>query len=94
MEPNGFDSLLPPLSTEEFSALEADIKEHGVRHPVFIDEKGDVLDGRHRLKNRPKRTKEGNQRPFAGREGSLRLPVQLRKTQPVAGSEGRRRGRR
>jgi ParB-like chromosome segregation protein Spo0J len=45
--------LLPPLSTEEFTALKADIKEHGVLHKVFVDEDGEVLDGRHRLKIDP-----------------------------------------
>jgi site-specific DNA-methyltransferase (adenine-specific) len=44
-----FDNLLPPLSTEEFSALKADIREHGILSPVFVDEDGNVLDGKHRL---------------------------------------------
>lgn len=48
-----FHDLLPPLSSEEFAALKADIKEHGVLHPVFVDENGEVLDGRHRLKIDP-----------------------------------------
>lgn len=46
--------LLPPLSSEEFDALKADIKANGVLHPVIVDENGDVLDGRHRLKIDPK----------------------------------------
>ena len=49
-----FADLLPPLSTDEFNALKADIKANGVRDPVWIDEDGNVLDGRHRLKIDPK----------------------------------------
>ena len=51
--PDAFSDLLPPLSTEEFEALRADIKANGVLHPVFVDEAGAVLDGRHRLKIDP-----------------------------------------
>lgn len=57
-----FDDLLPPLSTEEFDALRADIKANGVLHPIFVDENGEVLDGRHRLKidpNAPRRVIKG-----------------------------------
>lgn len=49
-----FAELLPPLSTEEFNALRADIKENGVRDAVIVDEDGNVLDGKHRLKIDPK----------------------------------------
>lgn len=43
--------LLPDLSTEEFSALKADIATHGVRVPVVVDaETGAVLDGHHRTR--------------------------------------------
>lgn len=49
--------LLPPLSTEEFAALRADIKAHGVRDAVIVDEHGEVLDGNHRLKIDPKAPK-------------------------------------
>jgi site-specific DNA-methyltransferase (adenine-specific) len=45
--------LLPPLSTEEFEALRSDIQQHGVQHSVFVDENGEVLDGRNRLKIDP-----------------------------------------
>lgn len=48
-----FADLLPPLSTEEFEALRADVKEYGVRNPVFIDEDDNVLDGHHRLRIDP-----------------------------------------
>lgn len=44
-----YTSLLPPLSTEEREALEADIAERGILVPVVLDdETGDLLDGNHR----------------------------------------------
>lgn len=49
-----FRDLLPPLSTDELAALRADIKEHGVLMPIFVDEEGQILDGRHRNKIDPK----------------------------------------
>lgn len=48
-----YSDLLPPLSTEEFAALEADIRANGVREAVVVDEVGNVLDGHHRLKIDP-----------------------------------------
>jgi len=57
-----FDALLPPLSSDEMNALRADIKANGVLHPVFVDEDGNVLDGRHRLKcdkNAPRKVIKG-----------------------------------
>ncbi|GAF89066.1 unnamed protein product, partial [marine sediment metagenome] len=47
---NKYADLLPPLSTEEFNALKADIKANGMREPICVDENDDVLDGHHRLK--------------------------------------------
>lgn len=41
--------LLPPLSPEDFAALEASIIEHGVLVPVEYDEDGNILDGHHRV---------------------------------------------
>ncbi len=41
--------LLPPLSPEDFAALEASIIEHGVLVPVEYDEEGNILDGHHRV---------------------------------------------
>ncbi len=41
--------LLPPLSAEEFAALEASIVQHGVLVPVEYDEAGEILDGHHRV---------------------------------------------
>lgn len=48
-----YAELLPPLTTVEFEALKADIKANGMRHPVEVDEDGNVLDGKHRLKIDP-----------------------------------------
>jgi DNA modification methylase/predicted transcriptional regulator len=45
--------LLPPLSTEEFEALQNDIAVNGIRQPIFVDENGDILDGHHRYKIDP-----------------------------------------
>lgn len=39
---------MPPLSPEEYQALEASIREHGVQVPILVDESGVVIDGHHR----------------------------------------------
>lgn len=57
-----FQDLLPPLSSEEFAALKADIKANGVRDAVYVDENDVVLDGRNRLKicpSAPRRVVKG-----------------------------------
>ena len=36
------------LSAEQFEDLRADIAEHGLQHPIIIDDAGLILDGRHR----------------------------------------------
>ncbi len=41
--------IFPPMSAAEFSALKADIEEHGVREPLWTYG-GQVIDGRHRLR--------------------------------------------
>lgn len=41
--------LLPPLSAEEYAALEASIVKHGVLVPVEYDEAGEIIDGHHRV---------------------------------------------
>ncbi len=41
--------LLPPLSADDYAALEASIVEHGVLVPVEYDEDGEILDGHHRV---------------------------------------------
>jgi hypothetical protein len=40
--------LLPALDAEQYDALRADIRAHGIRVPVDVDENGQVLDGHHR----------------------------------------------
>lgn len=41
--------LLPPLSADDYAALEADIIARGVLVPVEYDEAGNILDGHHRV---------------------------------------------
>src|SRR5699024_6980624 len=41
---------MPPLTPEEYTALEASILEHGILSPVITDENGVILDGHHRSK--------------------------------------------
>lgn len=41
---------MPPLSPEEYSELEASIREHGIQVPIIVDESGVVVDGHHRQK--------------------------------------------
>ena len=43
-----FADLFPMMTSDELSALAADVAEHGLRHPVVMYE-GMVLDGRNRL---------------------------------------------
>lgn len=42
--------IMPPLSSEQYASLKADIALRGVLVPVEIDETGAVLDGHHRLR--------------------------------------------
>lgn len=41
---------LPPLSPEEYKALEDSILAHGIQVPIILDENGVVIDGHHRQK--------------------------------------------
>lgn len=41
---------MPPLSPEEYSALEQSIRDNGVQVPIVVDEAGVVIDGHHRQK--------------------------------------------
>jgi len=43
-----YAELLPPLSTEEFEALKADLKANGQQQAVVIDDEENVLDGHNR----------------------------------------------
>ena len=38
------------LTKDEYEALKDSIKQNGLYHPIIINEKGNVLDGHHRLK--------------------------------------------
>ena len=44
------ESLLPPLTAEQFSALEADIVKNGCYSPIVVDQNLSVIDGHNRLK--------------------------------------------
>lgn len=49
--PTPYADLLPPLSTDEYAALVADIAANGLRVPVLVDvADGAVVDGHHRLR--------------------------------------------
>lgn len=49
MTATGPYQLLPPLSDEDYAALEKDILARGVLVPVEYDEAGNILDGHHRV---------------------------------------------
>ena len=75
-----YADVLPPLSTEEFEALRADIRRYGVRMPILVDEAGNILDGHHRHKidpNAPRALIEGLTEP------------QKEKTFPIAEPTGK-----
>jgi hypothetical protein len=40
--------FLPPLTDDEILALQEDISQNGMLHPIIVDEKGQILDGHHR----------------------------------------------
>jgi ParB-like chromosome segregation protein Spo0J len=42
--------FLPCLSLDEYEALRESIRENGVIEPVVVDERGEVIDGHHRVK--------------------------------------------
>ena len=44
------EQLLPPLSAEQFSALESDILENGCYAPIIVSEDMVVIDGHNRLR--------------------------------------------
>jgi hypothetical protein len=40
--------VMPPLTDDEYAALQADIAEHGVLVPITVDQHGAIIDGHHR----------------------------------------------
>ncbi len=42
--------IFPPMPEEDFEALVEDIKKNGLREPIWLDERGRIIDGRHRYK--------------------------------------------
>jgi len=50
LKPHAEASLVPPMTSEEYAALRASIRERGLRSPLEIDPSGTVLDGHHRLR--------------------------------------------
>ena len=57
-----YKDLLPPLTSDEFAALKADVAQHGVRDAIVVDEDGNILDGYHRYaidRRAPQRVVDG-----------------------------------
>jgi len=42
--------VLPELTPIEYEALKSDIAQRGVLVPIDVDEKGEILDGHHRVR--------------------------------------------
>ena len=80
--------FLDPLSSEEFAALETDIKQHGVKVPVEFDDEGNILDGHYRVEiaNRHKLDYPKIVRQFATelekQEHSIKLNLLRRHLEP------------
>jgi N6-adenosine-specific RNA methylase IME4 len=45
-----YNNKIDPLTKDEYGLLKKSIAEHGLYHPITINQSGDVLDGHHRLK--------------------------------------------
>ena len=51
--------VLPKLTSIEYEALKADIAQRGVLVPIDVDEKGEILDGHHRVRAWNELSEEG-----------------------------------
>jgi ParB-like chromosome segregation protein Spo0J len=45
-----YENLIPPMTKEAFESLMSSIRESGQLEPITINNKGEVLDGHHRLR--------------------------------------------
>jgi len=46
--PGEVGQMLPPLSSEEYTAIKESIRQYGVRVPILVDQGGKIIDGWHR----------------------------------------------
>lgn len=67
--PLPFATILPDLSPEDFGALKASIADLGILVPILLDEKGQVIDGQHRLRAAAELGLPDSQVPFEIRPG-------------------------
>jgi len=63
--------IFPMMSEREFSDLVADIREHGVREPVWLHRDGRIIDGRNRYKACVQLGDEPPTRTFEGDDADL-----------------------
>lgn len=49
MEAHPFANMFPMMSTSDLDELAADIREHGLKQKIILDQSGRVVDGRNRL---------------------------------------------
>lgn len=63
--------IFPMMSAREFDDLLADIRDHGVREPVWLHRDGRIIDGRNRWRACAKLGDEPPTRTFEGDDGEL-----------------------